>query len=202
MSKILQIRRGSAAENNNFTGLAGELSFDSDAKTMRVHDGETLGGFALARADLSNVSGAVGSGGGGESFDIETVSSAFWIGLFAAHNLRPVRFLESNPSTVANVSYLEYIFDSVANGTDLSAATAECVLVCQTPEAGYAVGDVVHAFGVGTRANPRPNLLLDSNGLRVRFMVGGENLWVSNKNSGIPANITNANWKAKFKVWL
>lgn len=44
MTRVLQLRRGTTAQNNNFTGLPGEITFDMDAKTVRIHDGETLGG--------------------------------------------------------------------------------------------------------------------------------------------------------------
>ena len=69
MTRVLQIRRGTTTQNNNFTGLAGELSFDTTAKNLRVHDGATLGGFALARADQITT----GTGDTTSDFDIETV---------------------------------------------------------------------------------------------------------------------------------
>lgn len=200
MSKVLQIRRGTAAQINNFTGLAGEITMDTTAKTIRIHDGTTLGGFALARADLSNVSGTVGESGG-EAFSIESVPATFWTALFASYNLRAVHFLESGLSSIGNVSYLESIFSNVAVGTDLSAAHADCVLVCQTPEAGFAVGEIAHTFGIGSRTNPCPNLFLDANGLRARLPVASEAFWVSHKTTGATTNITNANWKIKFRIW-
>lgn len=177
--------------------MAGELSMDMDTKTLRIHDGATLGGFPLARADQVGI----GDSGPGTEFDIESVAPEFWNALFAAHNLRPVRFLQSALCNIANNSYAEFTFDGVAMGTDISVASADCVLVCQTPEAGYAVGDVAHSFGIGNRTNPRPNLFPDSNGLRAHLPVGVENFWVSHKTTGIAANITNANWKIKFRVW-
>ena len=201
MSKVLQIRRGTAAESDIFTGLAGEITMDTTAKTILIHDGTTLGGFALARADLSNVSGAVGESGSSEEFDIESVPALFWTTLFATYNLRGEHFLESSLCTIASAGYFEYIFDSVAVGTDLSAARTDCVLVCQTPEAGFAVGEIAHAFGIGSRTNPCPNLFLDANGLRSRLSVANEAFWVSNKTTGVTTNITNANWKIKFRVW-
>ena len=70
MTRVLQLRRGTTAQNNNFTGLPGEITFDMDAKTVRVHDGETLGGFALQRTDNA----ATNTG----TFDITTVSDDFW----------------------------------------------------------------------------------------------------------------------------
>ena len=49
MSRQIQIRRGTAAENDNFTGAIGEVTMDTTNKTLRVHDGETLGGTILAK---------------------------------------------------------------------------------------------------------------------------------------------------------
>lgn len=40
-------RRGTAEENNAFTGAEGEITVDLTNKTLRVHDGETLGGTAV-----------------------------------------------------------------------------------------------------------------------------------------------------------
>ena len=49
MARQIQIRRGTTLENDNFIGAIGEITMDTDAKTLRVHDGETVGGIALAR---------------------------------------------------------------------------------------------------------------------------------------------------------
>ncbi len=45
MPTVLQFRRGTTAQNNSFTGAAGELSIDTDDDAIRVHDGSTPGGF-------------------------------------------------------------------------------------------------------------------------------------------------------------
>ena len=49
MPTVLQFRRGSTAQNNSFTGSAGELSLDTDLYTIRVHDGSTVGGFEITQ---------------------------------------------------------------------------------------------------------------------------------------------------------
>ena len=49
MSRQIQIRRGSAAENDAFTGVIGEITMDTTNKTLRVHDGTTAGGTKLAK---------------------------------------------------------------------------------------------------------------------------------------------------------
>lgn len=51
MSRQIQIRRGTTTEHASFTGAIGEVTMDTDKKTIFVHDGETLGGIQLARAD-------------------------------------------------------------------------------------------------------------------------------------------------------
>ena len=47
MSEQWQLRRGTTAENDNFTGAAGEVTMDTDTGALRVHDGVTTGGKGL-----------------------------------------------------------------------------------------------------------------------------------------------------------
>lgn len=50
----LQLKRGNTSANNAYVGLSGEITMDTDANTLRVHDGETAGGIALANiADIA-----------------------------------------------------------------------------------------------------------------------------------------------------
>lgn len=66
MARKIQHRRGNQEQNDLFTGAPGEITFDSDLKTLRVHDGETTGGTKLlnetlasqkyTKIDLSNLS--------------------------------------------------------------------------------------------------------------------------------------------------
>ena len=49
MPTVLQFRRGTTAQNNSFTGSAGELSIDTTLDTVRIHDGSTAGGFELTQ---------------------------------------------------------------------------------------------------------------------------------------------------------
>jgi hypothetical protein len=48
MPTQVQFRRGTTAQNNSFTGAAGELSINTSNSTIRVHDGSTAGGSELA----------------------------------------------------------------------------------------------------------------------------------------------------------
>lgn len=49
MSRQIQIRRGDVAANDNFIGAIGEVTMDTTNNTLRVHDGQTLGGTTLAK---------------------------------------------------------------------------------------------------------------------------------------------------------
>ena len=55
MAKIVKRRRGTTAEHAVFKGALGEITIDMDKDTVVVHDDDLLGGFPLAREDLSNV---------------------------------------------------------------------------------------------------------------------------------------------------
>lgn len=54
MATQVQIRRGTTAGHSSFTGAVAELTFDTDLKTIRAHDGSTAGGIVLARASDIN----------------------------------------------------------------------------------------------------------------------------------------------------
>ena len=53
MATQVQIRRGTAAENDAFTGAQGELTYDTTNKRIRIHDGATAGGFELKTENSS-----------------------------------------------------------------------------------------------------------------------------------------------------
>lgn len=58
MANELRLRRGTSAQNNAFTGAQGEVTVDTDANALRLHDGLTIGGHPIARSDLANVDDA------------------------------------------------------------------------------------------------------------------------------------------------
>ena len=48
MATAIQRRRGTTTQHSSFTGLAGEITIDTDLNTIIVHDGSTAGGHRLA----------------------------------------------------------------------------------------------------------------------------------------------------------
>lgn len=55
MPTVVQFRRGTSDQNNNFLGSSGEISVNTTTNSIRVHNGSQSGGFELARSDLSNL---------------------------------------------------------------------------------------------------------------------------------------------------
>lgn len=189
MSRVLQIRRGTTAENDNFTGMAGEITFDSTAKTVRVHDGSTLGGFALARVDEIPEPGA--------EFDITTVPDTTWSEIVARVAPAPFTVHTSSNLTISSTTYIEYIFSGVSDTPIFSRVS----LVCQTDAAGYATSEETTAFGIGNYSTPAVYTFVDVNGVHVRVLIGGGAFWVAHKSTGVATNIANAEWKLKISIY-
>ena len=189
MSRVLQIRRGTTAQNDNFTGLAGEITYDTTAKTIRVHDGQTLGGVALARADEIPEPGA--------EFDIDSVPDTKWSEIVARVAPTPFSVVDSTPINIATTTHIEYVFRDVTSVPPFVRA----FLVCQTDAAGYTATDETYAFGIGTYQRPMLNAFTDSMGLHVRMAVGNQTFWVAHKSTGAKTDIANDEWRLKFRIY-
>ena len=63
MSKPLRPKRGTKGQNDAFTGLASEVTIDTDSHSIRVHDGVTAGGHEIPTKAMSDAR-YVTSGGG------------------------------------------------------------------------------------------------------------------------------------------
>ena len=61
MATQVQFRRGTTGEHSGFTGAVGEVTVDTQKKTVCIHDASTLGGFPLLLEDGSNSSFSLGS---------------------------------------------------------------------------------------------------------------------------------------------
>lgn len=49
MTTRVKLRRGTTVEHNAFTGAEAEVTYDTDKKSLIVHDGSTQGGFEVAK---------------------------------------------------------------------------------------------------------------------------------------------------------
>jgi hypothetical protein len=182
MTRVLQIRRGTSAQHENFVGLPGEITMDTDTKTIRLHDGETLGGTVIGANGI---------------FDISTVPDDFWVDIITQHAPKQFKIIETNPVTFTNNSAgQDYII-----GGNAVPQFIHTVLVCQNDEAGYTAGDQVWCWGIGNRANPSPTPMHNRDGLRIRMMIDSESFWVNHKDTGAKTPITDTNWRILYRVY-
>ena len=61
MATQVQFRRGTTGQHSAFKGAVGEVTVDTEKKTVCIHDASTLGGFPLLLEDGSNSSFSLGS---------------------------------------------------------------------------------------------------------------------------------------------
>ena len=61
MATQVQFRRGTTGQHSAFTGAVGEVTVDTEKKTVCIHDATQVGGFPLLKEDASNSNLALGS---------------------------------------------------------------------------------------------------------------------------------------------
>jgi len=61
MATQVQFRRGTTGQHTAFTGAVGEVTVDTEKKTVCIHDASTAGGFPLLKEDGSNCNFSLGS---------------------------------------------------------------------------------------------------------------------------------------------
>lgn len=83
MSTQLQLRRGTTAQNNSFTGAVGELSIDTDTENIRVHDGSTAGGAEIIPSGTIVAYGGASAPTGWHLCDDTALSRTTYARLFA-----------------------------------------------------------------------------------------------------------------------
>ena len=188
MTRILQIRRGTATQNDNFTGLNGEITMDTTNKTIRIHDGETLGGIKLARQDEIPSSES--------DFDINSVPASFWTTLFATYQSGNLHREESALLSIYSDIYFDY-----QTQLDTLPMFAEAVLVCQSADAGYSENEEVKIFGIGDYLNSGVHTHIKNDYLFLRLFIANKPFWVFHKTSATKTNIDTAKWKIKFIVY-
>jgi len=85
MATALQLRRGTTAQNNAFTGVVGELSIDTQTEALIVHDGSTAGGFEVVPSgSIIAFGGAAAPDAGWLLCDGADVNRTTYARLFAA----------------------------------------------------------------------------------------------------------------------
>lgn len=96
---------------------------------------------------------------------------------------------------------------TLAHGLGIVPHIVTLTLVCQTAEHGYTAGNLVEvAMGAAFKSNDAgTSVVKDATNLNVRYGAGSGGsspvFTVIHKTTGIDQNITNANWKCRFRAF-
>lgn len=75
-------------------------------------------------------------------------------------------------------------------------------LICKVAEVGYSVGDVTDVSGTqDASVGYGLSIVPDATNLNCRYGNSANTFFVLNKSTGLPSNITNANWRLIVRAW-
>jgi hypothetical protein len=139
MSTAIQWRRGTTAQHATFTGLAGEVTVDTDKHVAVVHNGSTAGGFPLAKAsDIPSLTGYA------------TLADP----TFTGNPQAPTPTLGDNDTSIATTGFVKAAIDVILGGVSASFDTLS-ELAAGLKGLGaltLAAGDILYASGANALA--------------------------------------------------
>ena len=117
MSTQVQFRRGTAAENDAFTGANAEITVDYTNNSLRVHDGVTAGGFATVNASAPIITGNITGNlvpAANATYSLGAPDK-LWGNLYLAGNTTSGNFIGTLNGSGANVSSISAT--NISSGT-------------------------------------------------------------------------------------
>ena len=188
MAIEVKFRRGTSIQHQSFTGANGEITVDTTNKTLRVHDGVTVGGTRIAKfSDFANVSSNIVPSAN-VTYDLGTANNS-WRSLYLSGNTiylggtnisknddGSLRFTDSANNTVA----LQVSSITVSQNTNSTFANATITNLILQNVLGTQYG------GTGLSSLTQNGVLIASNTSAFSFATGtvGEVLQVNS--SGAP----------------
>lgn len=110
MATQVQLRRGTTAQHSTFTGAAGEVTVDTDAKTIVVHDGSTAGGFpALSRTSANIVLNGTASFLTSPTERVNVIATSVVETVLLDKTNPSVTFFTGNSSVSGNAIFVNFI---------------------------------------------------------------------------------------------
>jgi len=187
MAIQVQLRRGTATQNNAFTGAIGELVFDTTNKQLRIHDGSQAGGFKIGTGDFPT--GTANVALGNTALDSLDGSSPGGNNVAVGHNA-----LTANTTASNNVAVGSGALATSTTATDNTAVGFQALAANDSGADNVAVGDEAgHDITSGSR-----NTILGSKAgdaatttddtTLVGYGAGGGAIMTGHDNTGVGAN--------------
>jgi hypothetical protein len=175
MSIQVKFRRGTSTQHNSFTGANGEITVDTTNKTLRVHDGVTVGGIRLAKYnELSSVTANVSA-----YLQVANANAKFATKAYAASNAY-VKLQLANTN-----SYIASRISRISNGSETYVLNVQANGTVKFPD-----GTIMFQSGDGFQIEPT-----NIKGISIGSGTGGINYQFSNGAIG-----TNQNNPFKIKT--
>ena len=135
MAKQVQLRGGTTSQHSSFTGVAREVTVDTDKDTIVVHDGSTAGGVPLAKAS-----------------ELPTLTS-----LSVTSTAAELNILDGVTATAAELNYTDGVTSAIQTQLDAKQATISSLTstgaelnVVDMSASGSTSGQVLTSTGTGT----------------------------------------------------
>ena len=199
MAIQVQLRRGTAAQNNAFTGAIGEVSFDTTANQIRVHDGSTAGGFKVGTGDFPN--GTANVALGNTALDALDGSSPGGNNVAVGHNALTANTTASNNVAVGSgaLATSTTATDNTAVGFQaLNANTDGADNVAVGDEAGHDITTGSRNTILGSKAGDAATTTDDTT--LVGYGAGGGAIMTGHDNTGIGSGALSATSSGSFNT--
>jgi len=199
MAIQVQLRRGTAAQNNAFTGAIGEVSFDITNNQLRVHDGSTAGGFKIGTGDFPT--GTANVALGNTALDDLDGSSPGGNNVAVGHNALTANTTASNNVAVGSgaLATSTTATDNTAVGFQaLTANTSGADNVAVGDEAGHDISTGSRNTIIGSKAGDAATTTDDTT--LVGYGAGGGAIMTGHDNTGIGSNALSATSSGSFNT--
>jgi hypothetical protein len=191
MAIQVKFRRGSSGQHSSFTGANGEITIDTTNKTIRVHDGVTVGGTRLAKLNEIITPSAVTESlipSANVTYDIGSPSRR-WRSLYLSNN---TIFLGTAALTIGSNN--NFIFTS--NNQPAKIQAAQLVVTANTPSSfeKLTVTNLVlrtvlgtQYGGTGLSSLTKDGVLFGSTASRIGFITGTVGSIMQISSNGTPS---------------
>jgi hypothetical protein len=192
MAIQVKFRRGSAGQHGSFTGANGEITVDTTNKTLRVHDGVTVGGTRLAKyneiqnVDFANVSSHI-LPSANVTYDLGSPTRR-WRSLYLSNN---TIYLGTARITVGTNNNIVFI----ANNQPARIEAAQIIVTANTPSSfeKLTITDLVlnnvlgvQYGGTGKTSLTQNGVMYASNSTAFAFATGTNGKVMQIGSSGVP----------------
>jgi hypothetical protein len=194
MAIEVKFRRGSANQHNSFTGANGEITVDTTNKTLRVHDGVTVGGERIAKySELSSIDTSAINGSiipaANNVFDLGTEDNR-WRSLYLSNN---TIYLDSVSISAGTNNTIRFVSSVTNEPTTIEAASIKLTSNAPSTFENVSITNLVlnnvlgvQYGGTGKTSLTQNGVMYASNSTAFAFATGSNGKIMQIGTNGVP----------------